>query len=206
MLNDDLDQSGRLFYVGPQMRQSGRLAGELMGRYLNGKGNIIIINNCSVASVNYYERIEGFNEVIKENYKNINVISTYSYRFESLKNNLDYEIQLELESIDNIAGIYDADGASLFNIGAYVKSRGLKNRFVIIGHEIWDEVEKMLAEDIIQVCINQDPYASGYYAVKLLIEYLLKGRKKPPYERFYTHVDIIIKENLPSQENILRWK
>lgn len=200
-LNDDIDQSQRLFYVGPQMRQSGRIAGELMGRYLEDNGNVVIING-SIDSINYHERIEGFKEVLKEHHSGIHVIATYTYDFENLKDNLEHIIQGVLESIDNIAGIYDADGASLYHIGDYVKKRQLKGRFVIIGHEIWDEVEKLIDEEIIQVCINQDPFAQGYYAVKLLVNYLNNGFKSA-HDRLYTRADIIIKENLTTRGNIL---
>jgi LacI family transcriptional regulator len=200
-LNDDIDESQRLFYVGPQMRQGGRIAGEMMGRYLQGNGNVVIING-SIDSIDYHERIEGFKEVLKEQYAGIHVIATYAYDFANLKDNLEHVIQGVLESIDNIAGIYDADGASLYHIGDYVKKRRLIGRFVIIGHEIWDEVEKLIAEEIIQVCINQDPFAQGYYAVKLLINYL-NNSFKPIHDRFYTRADIIIKENLTTRGNIL---
>jgi len=43
-LNDDIDRSKRLFYVGPQFRQSGRLAGELTGKFLLGKGTVATIS------------------------------------------------------------------------------------------------------------------------------------------------------------------
>lgn len=200
-LNDDIDASQRLFYVGPQMRRGGRIAGELMGRYLEGSGNVVIING-SIDSIDYHERIEGFKEVLKERYTGIHVIATYAYDFANLKDNLEQVIQGVLESIDDIAGIYDADGASLYHIGDYVKKHRLNDRFVIIGHEIWDEVEKLIDEEIIQVCINQDPFAQGYYAVKLLVNYLKTGFI-PAHDRLYTRADIIIKENLTTQVNIL---
>ena len=200
-INDDIDQSRRIFYVGPQMRQSGRIAGDMMGRYLNGQGNVVIVNG-SIDSIDYYQRIEGFKDVLREYYPDIRVIATYSYDFGNLKDNLEQVVQCVLESIDNIAGIYDADGASLSHIGDYVSSRQLNGRFVIIGHEIWDAVARLMKEDIIQVCISQDPYAQGYNAVKLLFQYMMTG-KKPLHDRLYTRVDIIIRENLTAQDNIL---
>ena len=200
-LNDDIELSKRLFYVGPQMRQSGRIAGEFMGRYLNGQGNVIIING-SIESVGHTERIEGFKEVINSKYDGICIHKVHTFCYESMKESIELILDGILERDEDIAGIYDADGASLCYIGDHVKSRGLQNRFMIIGHEIWDRIEQLIAEDVIQVCINQDPFTQGYYAIKLLANYLYSGLM-PLHDRLYTRVDIIIKENLISDDSIL---
>lgn len=200
-LNDDIEQSKRLFYVGPQMRQGGRIAGELMGRYLGETGHVAIVNG-SIDSVDYSERIAGFKAVLDEQFPEIRVASVYRYDSDHLKENLDRVIQSFVDSADNIAGIYDVDGATLYQIGDYVRKNGLFGRFVIVGHELWDRVEKLIEEDIIQVCINQDPFAQGYYAVKLLVNTIHNGYK-PDQDRLYTRADIVIKENLPSRENVL---
>ena len=42
--NDDMNRTRRLFYVGPRIRQSGRVAGELMAKFLRGKGNVVAIS------------------------------------------------------------------------------------------------------------------------------------------------------------------
>jgi LacI family transcriptional regulator len=200
-LNDDIEDSERIFYVGPLMRQSGRIAGELMGRYLKGAGNVVVING-NFDSIVYQERLEGFKEIIQDRYEKIRILATYSYDFENLKENVDQMIKGVLDSMSDVTGIYDIDGASLYHIGNLVKKRTIPADIVIIGHEIWSQVAGLMSEGIIQACISQDPFAQGYYAAKLLYQYLAEGIR-PAQERLFTRVDIIIRENLTPQENVL---
>lgn len=202
-IDDDISDSKRIFYVGPQMKQSGIVAGELMGKFLYGKGNIVIINANynNTESYVYHQQIEGFKDIINQKYKGINIIAVYSYNFQSLKDNLNNMIKGFLDNVSNISGIYDADGASLSNIGEYVKETKRKD-IVIIGHEIWSKVEALMSEGIIQACISQDPYSQGYYAVKYLYDYLIYGNL-PNSERMHTRIEIILQENLTTQRNII---
>ncbi|MDW7657291.1 MAG: LacI family DNA-binding transcriptional regulator [Bacillota bacterium] len=202
-IDDDINDSKRIFYVGPQMMQSGIVAGELMGKFLYGKGNIVIVsgNYSSSESYVYHQQIEGFRKIINQKYKDINIVAMYSYDFQSLKDNLDNMIKGFLDNISNVSGIYDADGASLSNIGEYVKYYKIKD-IVVIGHEIWSKVETLMSEGIIQACISQDPYSQGYYAIKYLYDYLVYGNL-PYSERMNTRIEIILRENLTTQKNII---
>jgi len=200
-LNDDVEDSGRLFYVGSQMKQSGRVAGEMMGRYLKGLGNVLIING-DIETVGYNERILGFKEVLTENFKGINVIGTNFFSYNSLQEEIGMLLQKAVDSSEYISGIYDVDGSSLYAAGDWLRRQKLYDRFTLIGHEIWSEVEKLISENIIQACISQNPYTQGYYAIKLLENFLITG-VKPFQDRIYTRIDIIIKENLTTSGNII---
>jgi len=59
-----------------------------------------------------------------------------------------------------------------------------------------------MEEGIIHACISQDPYSQGYFVIKLLFEYLSDG-KKPQFDRMYTRLDIILRENMINQGNII---
>lgn len=199
--NDDIKDSGRLFYVGPQMRKSGRIAGELMGKFLRGKGNILAING-DIESMVYKERLNGFIEVIAERYKGINIMTNYTYDYDKVGNEADEIIKLILERTNDISGIYNIDGASLYNIGKILKENSGFKDTVLIGHERWNKVEELITEGVIDASICQEPFMQGYLVVKMLFDYLIEG-KKPDFEDFFIRCDIVMRENVEKQSNEL---
>jgi len=198
-LNDDITGTERIFYVGPQMRQSGRIAGELAVRFLKGSGKVVTVN-FGLESLEYRERLEGFIELLKESGKNVNIIANYTFNYEMMGSNCDNIIKGILESTGDFDAIYDIDGAFLYNIGLIVKSIKKSDDVVLIGHEISENVMELLKDGTIHACISQDPYSQGYYAVKLMADYLLDGRK-PVSERMHTRLDIILRENMDYKGN-----
>ncbi|HOB23016.1 MAG: substrate-binding domain-containing protein [Firmicutes bacterium] len=188
-LNDDLEDSQRLFYVGPQLRQSGRAAGELLGRFLRGRGRVAAITG-SVQSYEYRERLCGFCEVLAERYQGIEVVGQYT---------IDYNQKDDmLEAIRNLDGIYNCDGASLAEVGELIAS----TETILVGHEISEKVEELLQAGIVDAVISQDPFAQGYYAIKFLFDYLA-WEAAPPCQQMYTRLDVILRENLNLGEQII---
>ncbi len=192
--NDDIKNSGRLFYIGPQMRQSGRIAGELMGKFLRGKGNILTING-DIESMAYKERLEGFTEVIQERYRGITIITNYTCNYEKMKNEAENIIEAMIKNVDGIAGIYNVDGATLHNIAGILKKNRRPEDISLIGHERWSQVDRLISEGFIDASICQDSFTEGYLAIKILFSYLLE-KKKPEHEEIFVRSDIIIRENL----------
>lgn len=200
-LNDDVADSCRTFYVGPQMRSSGRIAGELTARFLGGKGRVITVNT-GLESLEYRERLEGFSEFLEENYSYVNIIANYTFNYEMMGSNCDSNIKGIFENTGDIEAIYDIDGASLYNIGLIVKSIKKFKNIILVGHEISDNIRKLISDGTIHACISQDPYSQGYFSVKLLFDYLVDG-KKPAFERMYTRLDIVLRENMDYKSNII---
>jgi len=200
-LNDDIKDSKRIFYVGPQVRQSGRIAGELMGRFLKGEGRVLTLNG-DLNSLEYRERLEGFEEVLKEKFSKVSIAANYTYNVDVKSFGSIDIIRSILENTDDIDGIYDVDGATLHYIGEIVKSIPKHKKTIVIGHEIWGRVMELIEEGVITAAISQDPYSQGYFVIKMLYEYIAEG-KLPEFDRMYTRLDIILKENLITQNNII---
>jgi LacI family transcriptional regulator len=199
-LNDDITDTERVFYVGPQMRQSGRIAGELTGKFLRGYGKVLTIN-LDIESLEYKERLDGFNEILRERYNEISVVANYTLNFDMLGENGKSAIKNILENTGGIDAIYNVDGGSLYNIGCIVKESDVLKNVVLIGHEISDGVRELLEDGTIYACISQDPFSQGFFSVKFLFEYLNEGIKH--YDRMYTRLDIIMRENMKSEGNII---
>jgi ABC-type sugar transport system, periplasmic component len=200
-INDDIEDSDRIFYVGPLMKQSGRIVGELMGKLLGGKGKVIIISGV-VESFVYHERVEGFREILEEKYKDVKIAANCTCSYGVLGDDADVVIKGILENMNDISGIYNVDGASLYKTGCLLRDMGLSGKINLIGHEIFDKVEQLIIEGHIQACISQDPYLQGYHTIRHMFKYLTE-KKLPTCDRLYTRLDVILKENLVDRECML---
>ncbi len=198
--NDDLYCSSRLFYVGPQEKQSGRIAGEMMGRFLNGIGRIIAFN-IDIKSWDYAKRLEGFKEVMEEGFPGIVVTDGNLKRTAVGRLNVP-ALEHALSEAGRIDGIYNVDGATLAEVATIKSSIDNSAGCVMIGHEIQKTVNELINSGSITACISQDPFSQGYNVIKLLFEYLIEG-KMPPYKKMYTRLDVIVRESLVNKYNLV---
>jgi ABC-type sugar transport system substrate-binding protein len=202
-MNDDVQNTNRLFYVGPQIKRSGRMAGELMTAMLRGHGNIITISS-DVDSLEFHERQRGFNEVIIGQDNNMQILANIIYQ--SRKDD-EYNIKIMKSVLDNMAiidGIYCTSGNNISSVISKILNGRPPSEQAIayICHETSINSYANLQKNIIWACISQDPFTQGYYTVKYLFEFLMNG-KKPPAERMYTKLDILMKENIEIGPDII---
>lgn len=184
--NDDLDGCSRIFYIGPKRRQFGRLAGELMGKFLQGKGNIVAYWDKEYNSVEYYERIQGFNDVLAEKFPDVHVIGYVNRQFDWFSNT---------EAFCSVDGIYFNDLDSNLSQIINIKKRTDSKRIVCIGHELSANLVEYIKDGTITASIKQDAYFQGYMVVKQLFECIFEKRL-PEKCNFDVAFDIVLAENI----------
>lgn len=185
-LNDDLVNSQRLFYVGPQLRQSGRVAADFLGKILQGKGKVATVTS-KVKSFEYKQRLQGFQEVLQECYPSLELAAHYTIDPENPETlTLDFK---------ELAGIYNADGATLALLAEKLESE----KIVLVGHELSQKVGVLLEEGVIDAVISQDPFSQGYFTVKYLFDFLVDGTK-PPSLQLSPRLELVMKENFSLNE------
>ena len=199
--NDDIDGSKRIFYVGPQIRQTGRIAGELMGNFLHNRGKVFTIS-LELTSLEYKERLEGFKEVMQEQFSNVKKIGGFTYNYKNMGSDIIGLLKNLLENLGEVDGIYDITGGCLNDVANIVKNAEKLRGVVLVGHEVWSGVKESIIDGTIKACISQDPYSQGYFIIKLLFDFLNDG-KRPAFERMYTRLDIVMRENLINQANVI---
>lgn len=193
-LNDDLDGCGRLFYIGPQLAQSGRVAGELMGRFLPQGGRVLLIAD-AMKSEEYGARITGFREKLSDDYPMLRLLATLTVDSGLADTACEALLTRALAEYGRPDGIYDATTFLLPTIARRKRVLPELQDVLLIGHEISALTEGMLRENLITACISQDPYSQGYMSVRYLHRYLSTGAL-PEHERMYARLDILTKENL----------
>jgi LacI family transcriptional regulator len=188
--NDDLKESARLFYVGPKLKKLGRLAGELMGKFLGGKGNILVFWDQDYNAFEYHERMAGFNDIIAEKFPGLHVVGYINPK-------LDWFLNMRKtapEVFNDVSGIY------AYDLDIYlpeIESLPLQpdgRRIVCIGHEFSKNVARYLKDGAITACIKQDAYYQGYKVIKELFECIFNGC--PAVQQDYdVKFDIVVAEN-----------
>lgn len=204
-LNDDLEKSARLCYVGPHSRRSGRVAGELMGRFLPSGGRVVLIQN-GVKSLDFENRSAGFQEKLHGDFPSLSLLLTITVagsEDEQAERNDTERLCEELLHLGAIDGIYDASARFLPALSKLKQRESSLSRTVLIGHELSEETRRYLLEGLVTATLSQDPFSQGYAAVRILAEYLRDGTP-PPADRIYSRTDILLRENLADEQELFR--
>lgn len=163
----DVSASSRLAYVGPDNHIAGRVAGDLMGRYLGAAGGEIVIVAGSYQLMDHHARRNGFYELLKERYPACRIIEEIQTqeKIESLAT----EVAVLLTEKPKIRGIYSVSAGNQ-GIAKALVMQNCEHDVTFITHEITPERRALLRKGIIDVIIDQDPEGEILVAVELLAE------------------------------------
>jgi ABC-type sugar transport system substrate-binding protein len=196
-LNTDLpDPDKRLFFVGVDNAQMGKLAAELMAKLLRGRGHIIVISR-PISMLSYEYRFRAFTSMLEEAYPDIEIV--YHFKFEERLDTYDLQTLKNLiRSHPELDGIYDLSGSSLADVGEIVEELQPKGGFVLVGHEMNQRVRELLVREVITAVICQQPFLQGYSLIRMLYEYLFDNRI-PKNEHVYSRLDVVFKGNIDNR-------
>jgi len=188
--NVDVPNSRRICYVGPNYIKAGRLAGELIGKFMPNGGKVVILTFASTV-LSIQQRIIGFREVM-DRLPQIEVVGPYKLR-RTGEDAYDFTVNL-LKEIPDINGIYVSYDVTE-HVGRAVRDAGKAGKIIVVGYDLSDEIADLINQDIIQAVIAQEPFNQGYYSVKILYNYLSEGIK-PAFSNVETKLEVIMRENL----------
>ena len=171
---------------------AGRMAGELMGKFLHGQSSIIVITAFKNVFV-HKTRLTAFEEIIKSRYKNIRI----SHVFEN--HDSDSETYIKVKNIfkknNNIKGVFFTTGNGPVGAARALAEIDKKEALKIVCFDFFSETIRLLKEGVVTAAIGEDPFSQGYYAIKILYEYITKG-ERPKQNLVYTKTHIGIGENI----------
>lgn len=189
--NSDLPRSGRLCFVGQDIRQEGRVAAGLLYKCVSGHG-VILATAGNLKFDGHRQRLGGFRERLAElgfPPERIVVRETYN----------DYETTLRvvgeaLEQLPELRGVYMAN-LSVSGCCAAIRRSGKAGQVHVVCHDINESVRKLILSGAVDFTIPQDLNRQGYMPLLLLRDHL---RKKKPLEagRFQGQIHILCAENL----------
>lgn len=189
----DLPNSGRIAYVGPDNRQTGRVAGELMGRFLGPPGGDVLVVLGMRRIVGHEEREIGFRSALRERFPACRIVA-------GLESGEDREragevVNEALNDHSSVRGIYNiSDGNTA--IVRSIRSMGLENRIVLITHELTPDRRVLLRDGMLDAVIDQNPRLEARRALEALMRHFRRADAERPVEA-YTEFNIYIRENCP---------
>jgi len=187
----DLPGCGRLAYVGSNNRQSGRAAGELMGRFLGPEGGNVLIVSGTRRYLGQEEREMGFRSVLKERFAIINIAGSLESEEDQMR--AGRVVSDAMQAHPDIRGIYNMSSGNSA-ILKVTKAQALNHRIVLITHELTAERRRMLQEGDLDAVIDQNPVLEARTALDILAQHF--GRQKPEVRPKFIPFNIFIRENV----------
>lgn len=188
-----IENAGFLAYIGENIYQSGRVAGQLTDLVTPEKSDILVVtiarNIQNVLHLN--NRTEGFLSYFRNSGKNKGHKLILNIPYPSpdvIKKSIDKAF------VDNpMIGSIFITGSRSYLIASYLEKKGLKS-VNLIGYDLLDSNVSFLKSGITRFLIGQRPEEQTYKGIKKLFEYL--SLRKVPDRIEYLPVDIVTSENV----------
>jgi LacI family transcriptional regulator len=186
----DVRQCPRSAYVGVDNRVAGRTAGLVMGRMAGRTGALALFLG-SRAYHGHEERENGFRAVIGEQFPGLELLPAIEVEEDSGTSYT--EAARLLAARQDVVGIYCV-GAGRSGVARAVAELGRPRPFVIV-HDLTNLTRRYLAEDVIDVVVDQNARLTGEQAVIRLLGSI--ASTAPFLTLKYIEPRIIFRENIP---------
>ncbi len=150
----DAPTTGRLAVVSIDTMGSGSLAADLLGRLLQGKGNVAVTLS-DLAITEHAEKCRAFEETLRNFYPDMSLVAA-------------------VEEHDIETGIYVSTEASIPVIDA-ARDAGILPSLVIITTDMFPALVEHIRAGRVLATIYQRPYTQGRMAFRVLHEFLVEG-------------------------------
>jgi LacI family transcriptional regulator len=187
----DVLSTPRSAYVGVDNRVAGRTAGLVMGRMVRAEQGSVCLFLGSRAYHGHEERENGFRAVLTEHFPGLTLLPA---RETGEDNAVSFSAtRALLREVPDLAGIYCV-GAGRTGIARAVAEVKDRRPFVIF-HDLTDMTRTFLAQDIIDVVIDQNARLTGEQSVIRLLGSIASSA--PFLTLKYIEPRIILRENIP---------
>lgn len=191
--DSDIDGSRRTCCVSIDSAKASRIAGRLIGQFLNGQGKIAIISSAiETENNNYYVRMreQGFTDFIRREYPEIEIVSCIE-SFEDPQ--ITYRKTTELlKEQPELRGLYITCGG-VAQVGRALIESGRADNIRVLCYEDYPEIVELIRQGVVDWTLGGEKAAQGSLPVKLIMDQLVFGRK-PATDRIFTDARILIKE------------
>ncbi len=191
-LVSDLPTSPREHFVGIDNVVAGRTAAGLLGRFCSGRRGSVAVVAGSMMLRDHAERRSGFDQVMRDEYPQLNVLETIEGYDEA--DRVEDLLSAHLRQHRDVVGIYSI-GAGNRGVARTVPRMDLSPRPFVVVHELTKYARAELLSGVFDAVINQDVGHEIRSAVRVLTA-LIDGRPiVKAQERI--RVEIFMRYNLP---------
>jgi LacI family transcriptional regulator len=186
----DAPQSRRSSIVSVDPSLSGRLAAELMARFVPAGSSVAVITGM-LRTEEHRLKTEGFCESFRNNGVG-GAIAAILEGHESEPQTYRKAIRV-LSDHPELRGIY-VNTVNCLPVCRAIHSRSAELGIQLIATDLFPEMLPYFTDGTIAASIYQDPYLQGQTAIRLLIDALSNGAPIPP--TFYLNPGIVLRSNL----------
>lgn len=158
--------------------EGGRKAGKRLGEILDGKGKVLMMRY-QIGSASTEKREQGFLDVIKEEYPDIELVSTDQYAGATTESAYATAEPLLIRYQD-LDGIYCPNESSTSGMLRALQVAGRAGEVKFVGFDTDEKLIEAMREGELHGLVVQDPINMGYLSAKTLVQHL-RGEEVPEF-------------------------
>ncbi|MFB0554051.1 MAG: substrate-binding domain-containing protein [Phycisphaerae bacterium] len=176
IIDSGLNSQDYTSFVATDNYIGGRKGGERLAETLGGKGKVIMLR-CHEGSASSTKREQGFLDVLKEKYTEIEVVSSNQYGGATTESAYiaSENLLAPLRKPDGgliIDGIFCPNESTTFGMLRALEDSGLAGKVDYVGFDSSDRLVQALRKGYIKGLVLQDPINMGYLGIKTIVAHL----------------------------------
>jgi LacI family transcriptional regulator len=190
-VNTDAPGTSRLCTVSVDSLTSGSLVGELMGRFLGGRGLVVPFAG-RLATIDHSQKVEGFRRTVAALWPGLEVADVVEAHDD--EGEAHAKCRAVLAARPRIDGVYVTTMNSLPVLRA-IEDEGLGKRVTVVTTDFFPALAPPIESGRVAATIHQRPETQGRIAFEALHLFLVEGHRPPPY--ISLSPQIVMRSNLP---------
>ena len=163
-IDSDAPDSQRLFFIGTNNLEAGRLGGQRVAAELNGKGNVVFFT--MPGQPNLEERLKGYKDVFAS-YPGIKIVEVFDMKGESGTAMDKAQEYLALTGASKINAFVCLEASAGKDVGEAFK-RNKAQGIMLIAMDVDQATLQLVKDGTIQATISQKPYTMALLGLKAL--------------------------------------
>jgi len=189
-VNTDAPEVEHLVTVCVDSLTTGGLVGELMGRFLAGKGRVLVVTG-QLSTIDHAQKVTGFRRVLSAMWPDLRVdavVEAHDHEEEAFEKS-----RQVLTSTPDITGVYVSTVNSIPVLKA-IEDAGLFGRATVITSDLFPALGPFIESGRVAATMYQRPSMQGQLAFQTLYKFLVDGVRPRAVIRMAPH--IVMKSNL----------
>ena len=163
-VDSDAPDSQRLYFIGTNNLEAGRLGGQFVAAKLNGKGNVVFFT--MPGQPNLEERLKGYKDVFA-NYPGIKVVEVFDMKGQSTAAMDKAEEYLARTGPAKINAYISLESSSAKDVAEAVK-RSKTPDAILMGMDVDQATLELVKDGTVQATISQKPFTMAFLGLKAL--------------------------------------
>jgi ribose transport system substrate-binding protein len=189
-IDSDAPESQRLYFVGTNNLQAGRLGGLRLVQKLNGKGNVAFFT--IAGQLNAAERLKGYKDVLAD-HPGIKVVDVFDMHGDSGAAMDKASAYLALKGSEAVDAFVCLEASAAKDVAEALKRNNAKGKILIAMDTDQDTLD-LIKEGTVDSTIAQKPYTMAFYGLKGLDDV----HHYPPKEKLAVDFDLESNSPFPS--------